>query len=272
MAHASGPIDLDYRLRADRDLVAEHVDESVTQVRVTDDRGLVERVAADGGRFPLTLHVIQRQRLRFTTGPAQADGGFPATLTLLDRRTSLRLPSGDEVPTSRAPSLDNFKFQATVDPQGRLLTPTVQTPTPGAEGVDIAASVLATLLDQAARVETLRLEEGRPAQQEVNTTVQLPGLAALDLKITASNRLLDVSDGTARIELLYVLDFGVPEGPVRIEARGTGGGTMRYDVAAKVVRSMETRTLMTVLAHVPDGTLEFQMNTHQARTVSDAAP
>jgi hypothetical protein len=106
--------------------------------------------------------------------------------------------------------------------------------------------------------------------QDVKMTVPLPELAPLELKITASNRLIEVKDGQARIEMVYVMDFGVPEGPVRMEATGTGGGTLHYDIAAKLVRRMETSTLMTVRAHVPDGTLEFQMNTRQTQQMQDA--
>ena len=66
------------------------------------------------------------------------------------------------------------------------------------------------------------------------------------------------------------MEFGVPDGPVRIEATGTGGGTMVYDIAAKMARSVETNTLMTIVADVPDGTLEFQMNTRQVQKTQAA--
>ena len=57
--------------------------------------------------------------------------------------------------------------------------------------------------------------------------------------------------------------------PVVIENR-PGGGTLLYDVAGRLARSIESNTLMTIVAEVPDGTLEFQMNTRQTQQMLDA--
>lgn len=269
-AHAADPVELDYRLRAERDLISDQVNENVTTMRVLTDRGVVARSRANGVAYPLTYHVVHRQRYRYTTGPADADGSFPATVAVLGRRSSLRLASGEEQPMPGQPELDNFVFKAIVGPQGRLLQPALVSEGNDAQANEALKMVLASVLEQAARIEPIRVEEDKAAQQVVSLQVPLPGIAALDLKITASNRLMSVADGLARVEMVYVMEFGVPEGPVKIDATGAGGGTMVYDIATKIARSIETNTLMTIVADVPDGTLEFQMNTRQTQKTQAA--
>lgn len=267
---AAGPVALDYRLRADRDLISEQVNENVTTMRVLTDRGVVERSAARGTGFPLTYHVINRQSYRYTTGPADTDGSFPAMVAVLDRRSSLRLASGEERPVPGQPGLDHFVFEARIDAQGRLLQPALAADGGDAEGREALKAVLASALEQAARIEPIYVEEEKAAQQVVAIKLPLPGMAALDLKITASNRLMAVSDGVARVEMVYVMEFGVPDGPVKIEATGAGGGTMLYDMNARLARSVETNTLMTIVTDAPDGRLEFQMNTRQTQQTRPA--
>ena len=70
--------------------------------------------------------------------------------------------------------------------------------------------------------------------------------------------------------MLYVMEFGIPQGPVKLTASGTGGGTLLYDIASRMARSIESNTLMTIVAEVPDGTLEFQMNTRQMQQMREA--
>lgn len=269
-AHAAEPVELDYRLVAERDLISDQVNENVTTMRVLKDRGVIARAATNGVTYPVTFHVVSRQRYRYTTGPAEADGSFPATVSVLNRRTSLRLASGEEQPMPGQPELDNLVFKATVDAQRRLLQPALVSEGGDAESREALKSVLASVLEQAARIEPIRVAPDKAAQQVVSMKVPLPGIAALDLKITASNRLMSVNDDMARVEMVYVMEFGVPDGPVKIEASGTGGGTMVYDMAAKIARSDETNTLMTIVADVPDGTLEFQMNTRQTQKTQAA--
>lgn len=270
VAAAGETIELDYRLRADRDLIAEQVDENVTTVRVLTDNGLVARTGAQGARFPLTYHTVNRQRSRYTTGALQADGSFPATLAILSRRATLRGASGDEQPAPGQADMDNLVFKAVIDAQGRVQQPTLQVDGLDAERLNAVRGVMASVLEQAARIEAIRVEEGKAVDQDVNLKVPLPGLAPLDLKVTASNRLIAVKDGMAQVEMGYVMAFGVPDGPVKIEATGTGGGTLVYDIAARVARHIETNTLMTVVTHMPDGALEFQMNTRQTQQTQDA--
>jgi hypothetical protein len=270
LAYAVEAVELDYRLRANRDLVSEQMDENVTTIRVIEDRGLVAKVAANGGRFPQTSHTINRQRSRYTTGPAQPDGSFDATLTILGHQASLRLATGEEQPVEGRPSIRDLVFKAIIDPQGRVLQPSL-----AVEGADPAAietikSVMVNVLEQVTRVEVMRVEPHKPTEQVLNMMLPLPGMAPLSLKVNASNRLIEVKDGQARIEMVYVMDFGVPEGPVKIEATGTGGGTFHFDIAAKIARRTETNTLMTVIAHGPDGTLEIQMNMRQTQQTQEA--
>lgn len=269
-AVAAESVELDHRLRPDLDVVTEQIDENVVTMRVVEDRGLVARTAANGARFPVTYHTVNRQRLRFTTGPALPDGGFSATMAVLGRRAALRLASGEERPVPGQPELDQLVLRAVVDAQGRVQQPTVEVDGVQPELLETVRDTMASLLEQASRIRPVRVELGKSVDQDVNMQLPLPGLAPLDLKITASNRLISVQDGQARVEMVYVMSFGVPDGPVTIEASGTGGGTLVYDIAARVTRQMDTRTLMTVRAQVPDGTLEFEMNTRQTQQTMDA--
>lgn len=270
LAHAAEAVDLDYRLRADRDLTVDQVQENVTAIRVIEDRGLVAKAASNGARFPGTYHVVNRQRFRYTTGTAQPDGSFPATLSILSRRVNLRLASGEEQAVTGQPDMDNFVFKALIDPQGRVLQPSVEAGGIDAGNHEAIKAVMTSVLEQATRIEPLRVEEGQAAQQVVNMKLPLPGLTELDLRINASNRLIGVTDGVAKVEMVYVMEFGLPQGPVRLTASGTGGGTLLYDIAGRVARSIESSTLMTIVAEVPDGTLEFQMNTRQTQQMQDA--
>lgn len=268
-AAATESVELDYRLRPDRDLVAEQVDENVTTMRVVTDRGLVARSASQGARFPLTYHTVSRQRTRYVTGPAQPDGSFPATLSVLSRSTSLRLASGEERALPGQPRLEGFEFKALIDPQGQVREPSLVAQSADAAALDTVRQIMTTMLEQLLRIEVIRVEKGQATPQVVNMKLPLPGLGALDLKVTGSNRLIDLKDGQAHVEMVYVMAFGTPEGPVKIEASGTGGGRLHYDIAAQVARRIETNTLMNVLAHMADGTLEFQMNTRQTQQVQD---
>lgn len=269
LAHAAEAVDLDYRLRADRDLTVDQVQENVTAIRVIEDRGLVAKAASNGARFPGTYHVVNRQRFRYTTGAAQPDGSFPATLSILSRRVNLRLASGEEQAVTGQPDMDNFVFKAVIDPQGRVLQPSVEAGGIDAGNHEAIQAVMASVLEQATRIEPLRVEQGQAAQQVVNMKLPLPGLTELDLRINASNRLIGVTDGVAKVEMVYVMEFGLPQGPVRLTASGTGGGTLLYDIAGRTARSIESSTLMTIVAEVPDGTLEFQMNTRQTQQMRD---
>jgi hypothetical protein len=269
-AVAAESVELDHRLRPDLDVVTEQIDENVVTMRVVEDRGLVARTAANGARFPVTYHTVNRQRLRFTTGAPLPDGGFSATMSVLGRRAALRLASGEERAVPGQPELDQLVMRAVVDAQGRVQQPTVQIEGVKPELLDTVRGTMASLLEQASRIQPVRVELGKSVDQDVNMQLPLPGLAPLDLKITASNRLIAVQDGQARVEMVYVMTFGVPDGPVAIEASGTGGGTLVYDIAARVTRQMDTRTLMTVRARVPDGTLEFEMNSRQTQQTQDA--
>lgn len=269
-AAATESVELDYRLRPDRDLVSEQVDENVTTMRVVTDRGLVARSASQGARFPLTYHTVTRQRARYLTGPAQPDGSFPASLSILSRSTSLRLASGEEQPLPGQPRLDGFEFKALIDPQGQVREPSLVAQGADAAALDTVRQMMTSMLEQIIRIEVIRVEKGQATPQVVNMKLPLPGLGALDLKVTGSNRLIDLKDGQAQVEMVYVMEFGTPEGPVKIEASGTGGGRLQYDIAAQVARRIETNTLMNVLAHMADGTLEFQMNTRQTQQTQDA--
>ena len=269
LAHAGDAVELDYRLRADRDLTVDQVQENVTSIRVIDDRGLVAKAASNGARFPGIYHVVNRQRYRYTTGAAQPDGSFPATLSVLSRRASLRLASGEEQPVTGQPDMDNFVFNAVVDPQGRVLQTRVEATGLDAGNQESIKTMMASVLEQATRIQPLRVESGQAAQQVVNMKLPLPGLSELDLRITASNRLIEVNQGVAKIEMVYVMEFGLPQGPVKLTASGTGGGTLLYDIAGRTARSIESSTLMTIVAEAHDGTLEFQMNSRQTQQMRD---
>lgn len=269
-AGATESVELDYRLRPGRDLISEQVDEHVITMRVAVDRGLVARTAGNGTRFPLTYHTVTRQRARYRTGAEQADGRFDATLSILSRQLSLRLSSGEERPMPGQPDLANFEFKATIDAQGQVKDPALVAEGADAATRDAVREMMASILQQAARIDVVRLEAGRASEQVLNMTLPLPGFAPLDMQVTASNRLIAVQDGQAQVEMVYALAFKAPDGPMKFEASGSGGGKMQYDIAAKVARSTDTSTLMTILIHLPDGTLEQQVNMRQSQRVLDA--
>ncbi|MCB2018385.1 MAG: hypothetical protein KDF54_12880 [Hydrogenophaga sp.] len=270
VASAADAVDIDYRLRADRDVIAEHVVEDITSVKVLVDKGLVARSEASGFRLPNSRHVVSRERYRFTTGPAEADGSFRATLSVLDRQTSLRQFNGEEQPVPNLPNLDDLKFQANVDAQGKLGQPSLQAPGLEGERREAVQLLLASVLEQATRVDPLRVETDKPAQQSFRMKLPLPGVPPIDLRMSITNRLIDVVDGQARIELVYVMDFQLPDGPMKMDASGSGGGTMLYDTSTRLASRIETSTLLNIVTELPDGTLEMQMNSRRTQTMRAA--
>ena len=89
------------------------------------------------------------------------------------------------------------------------------------------------------------------------------------LLIAYSKCVLRKAGGVAKIAMVYVMEVGLPQGPVKLTASGTGGGTLLYDIAGRTARSIESSTLMTIVAEAHDGTLEFQMNSRQTQQMRD---
>jgi hypothetical protein len=76
-----------------------------------------------------------------------------------------------------------------------------------------------------------------------------------------------VEDGVARIDLVYSMEFGGPAAGMKMSAHGTGGGTMRYELASKLAIGTETRTMMKFTVDGPDGVLELEMVSKESQSM-----
>lgn len=271
-AQAAEEVVLEPRPQPGRDLRTDLVVDSIHTLRVLEDRGIVARSDGRLSSGPVTAQVVGRQAFRLVTGAADAAGRFPVELTYLDKRTELRTPDGRLITLTDSLPWQRARVQALLEPDGRLVAGTVSV-----TGVDGAVAeptqrILAEVLAQASAVEPVTLGPGRSATQRVTMKLPVPGIATVDVTMQITSQLLGVEAGVARVQQVYGMDFGVPDGPLRLRADGSGSGTLRYEVATRTLLSSESHTLMKLVFDGPDGVVEAQMVGRQSQTTQPTPP
>jgi hypothetical protein len=259
------PIEINYRLRPDRDLTAESVADAITTTRVLVDRGIV---AKSGGRLssrPTTVHIVQKHTYQYITGSPQADGSFTSEMRYLDKTTSVRGPDGQEQNIPERVPLKGVRVLATVDADGKLRPGSTEVTGIDARLLEPFRQSLVGVLSQFASIPPLVLTRGQSVPQEMSLQVPVPGIANLQLKMQTANQLLDVEGGVARIQQIYSLDFGIPSGSAKITAEGSGGGSMLYQVSSQTLLSSESGMLMKLVMDTADGVIEMQLNSRQVQ-------
>jgi hypothetical protein len=264
---SQGGVELNYRLRPDRNLTANSVANAITTMRVLVDRGIVAKSNGRLSSTPTTIHIISKQAFRYVTGSAQPDGSFSVEMHYLDKTTHFKHPDGREQLLPEKAPINGVRVVARVQSGGKVREGSVALTGIESSLAEPLRKMMATVLDQAASIEPLWLNLDQSIQQEVAMQLPLPGIASLNLKMRISNRLLAVDGGVARIQQIYGIDFETPAGALKMNAEGSGGGTMLYEVATHTLLSSDTGTLMKITLDTPDGVIEVQVNSKQSQTM-----
>lgn len=260
-----GAVELSYRLQPDRDLTIDSVADSITTLRVLEDRGIGAMSSGRLSSRPTTVQIIGTQRFRYITGSVQPDGSFSVEMRYLDKTTRLKGADGQEQLLPEKTPLKGLRVNATVEPGGKVSESSVALAGLEPSITEPLRQTMASILAQAASIQPIRLSHDRSVQQEMSMQIPLPSIATLNVKMHISNRLLAVTDGIAHIQQIYSMGFGTPTGGMMVTAEGSGGGTMLYEIATQILLSSETSTMMKVVLEVAGGVIEVQVNSKQSR-------
>ncbi len=258
-------VELDYRLQPERDLTTELVTEAVTTFRVLEDRGIVAKSNGRLSSQPTTVHIIDRQSLRYITGRAEQDGRFPVEMLYLEKTMHMKGADGLEHQLPNKTPLKGVRVAATVEVGGKVSEGTVQVTGVEASLAQPMRQTMAAAITQAAAIEPILLSQGRSVPQEIAMQLPIAGITTLELKTHISNQLLGVEGGVARIQQIYSMNFGTPAGAIKMSAEGSGGGTLQYEVLTKTLLSSESGTLMKFILDTHEGVVEMQMNSKQSQ-------
>lgn len=269
LASARDTVELDYRLQPERNLVSESVTDGITTIRIREDRGLVAKAAAKGVKFPHTMHIVKRQHMRHRTGPREGDGSFAAEMLFLGESTHLKLPDGNEQVVPEKLNMKDVQLKARIKADGSIPENTITVEGGDPSSHQFLRPILVSVLQQAANIPAVRIQDGVSSPQDVSLQIPVPGLATLSLKMRIFYKLLEVVNGVARVEMLYVLEFDSPTAGFKLKADGSGGGVMLYEMATRTALSIKSTIVMTFVADTPEGVIEVRMNTQQSQSTKE---
>ena len=270
---AAAEVELDYRLQPGQDLTAEAVTETVSVIRVVEDRGIVAMSQGRLSARAVTLQIQDTQSIRYLTGERQADNSFPVEMQYLGKSTRLTGIDGSAQVLPEKLPLVGLKVRAIIGATGRLQDGSVVLTGPGTAVTDPIRQMMAAVLAQAAAIEPITLHPDRSVPQNVQMQLPLPGVegGALTINMHIQNRLLGVDRGVARIQQIFSMDFGVPAGVMALNAQGSGGGTMLYEMTTRTLLSNRSTSLMKLVLDAADGVIEFQISSRSAVTMRPTA-
>ena len=259
-------VELNSRLQPGRDLTTETVVDAVTTLRVVEDRGIVAKSKGRLSSRPTSIQLINKQTLRFITGQVQSDQTFPVEMHYLDKTTHVQGLDGQRQLVPEKMPFKGLRVVATVDLSGKVREDSVQVTGAEPAMAEPLRKIIAAVLMQAAAIEPMTLTYDQSVPQVLSMQVPLPGVAPLDIKMRISSRLLSVEEGIARIQQTYSMDFSNPAGVMKMNAEGSGGGTMLYEVSTQTLLSSETGTLMKMTIETAEGVIEIHANSKESRT------
>lgn len=268
---ATDIVELDYRPRPNRDQVLESVVEGRTTVRVLEDRGIVAKSQAQAVVFPLTTTFQQRQTLHTTTGAPAADGSYGMTVEVVAQGSALTLPDGREQALPVKVPLQGLKVRGTLTADGHIVPASVETEVENAtpQQREMLQQLMTAMMQQIPSWEPVQLRRGETVPQHLKMTAPVPGMKPLDMQMTIHQRLLDVHDGVAQIDMVYTLSFQGDDA-VALQAGGSGHGTLNYEVATQTMLSSVSETTITFVTDTNDGKLQFETATRQQQTMRPA--
>ncbi len=259
-------VEISHRMTPDSDFVTDTVSEGMNTIYVVEDRGIVAKTAERGGRFPINLNTVNRQSIRFTSTPRATDGGFGISMAFLAQSDAMRNDAGEEMPVPRKASLAGSKVSAQARPDGRVKTESLAFSGMTPEQLQVMQTTLTAILQQVNQVDSIRVVAGKTTEQVIELSVPVANITTMALKMTASYRLREVKDNVAFLDITYIMDFGSPAQAFKVQANGSGAGTMDYDTALQRVVSSTTHSGMEFEFSVPEGTLKLQSMSKQTQT------
>ena len=271
LTSAGDSIELDYRLQPGRDLLSESVTDGITTVRIREDRGLMAKAAAKGVKFPHTMHIVKRQNMRHRTGPREKDGSFLAEMQFLGESTHLKLPNGHEEAVPDKLNMKDVQLKARIKADGSIPEHTITVEGGDPSSHQFLRPILVSVLQQAANIPPVRIQDGVSSPQDVALQIPVPGLATLSMKMRIFYKLLEVVNGVAKVEMVYVLELDSPTAGFKLKADGSGGGVMLYEMGTRTALSIKSTIVMTFVADTPEGVIEVRMNTQQSQFTKEIA-
>ncbi len=262
-----GEVELDYRLRPNRDLTAKTLTDAVTTLRVLQDRGVVAKSNGRLSAQPTTIRITESQTLHYLTGGEQADGSFTAVIRFIEKTGSIKTMDGRELDLAGNLPFKALHIVATVESSGKVRDDAVRVSGVDAAMADMLRPMMAVVISKVASIEPIWLSRDRSVPQEFSMQMPIAGKVALNLRMTISNRLLSVGDGVARIQQFHEVTFGAPSGAVMLSAEGSGSGVLLCEVATRALLSSESQTLMKSVLDTPDGVIEVQVNGKQTQSM-----
>ncbi|HEX5737594.1 MAG TPA: hypothetical protein VFY22_03730 [Hydrogenophaga sp.] len=252
-----------YRIQPGIDWISDLTTDAMMSFSVIEDRGIVAKSAEQGVHFPAQANLVNRQSVRHTTSAAAPDGSFTVDLAFLSKSAAVRDADGREHVVPDNTSLVGSRVQARALPDGRIDAGTMQITGAPEEKTALIRPVFLAMFEQMGALENVSLSTYRGASQRVELTLPIGGITSVAIGMDINYKLVDIKEDIAEIDMVYVMDFGTPEQPMRIKAHGSGAGAIRYDTQRQLILSTTDHSLMNMELEMPEGVIKVQVVNQQ---------
>jgi hypothetical protein len=263
-------IEISTRLQPGRDVLLESNSELRMQVRIIEDRGGL--LAKLGGRLPPAsgVDLLSRERIRMTTGAADAAGDFDASIRFVASYARLRDPQGREQALPQRNPMTGTEVRLKSGPDGRLRPESIQI-----AGVDQAMlerlrPALAAMLQQVSSLDRITVSMGEPTSTRMRMKLPAPGLADMDIDMVLTYTLQSLEGDIAKLALNYTMEMATAAHPMKLKATGGGIGAMDYDVRRALVPSSVTDMSFSLEIDMPEGTVGLTLVNRLTQAMRDA--
>lgn len=271
-ASAPPSVQIAYRVQPGTDWISDLTTDAMMSFSVVEDRGIVARNAERGVRFPAQANLVNRQSVRHTTSAPEADGSFTVNLAFLSRSAAVRDANGDEHVMPDNAALVGSRVQARALPDGRIDPATMQISGAPEDKAAQIRPVFQAMIEQLGALENVTLSAGQSASQRVELTLPIGGIASVAIGMNINYTLVEVKEDIAEIDMVYVMDFGTPDQPMRIKAHGSGAGAMRYDTQRQLILSTTDHSMMNMELDMPEGVVKVQVLNQQKQVARLVEP
>ena len=262
-AQAAQQVQIAYRVQPGIDWISDLTTDAMMSFTVVEDRGIVAKSAERGVRFPAQANLVNRQSVRHTTSAAAPDGSFTVDLAFLSKSAAVRDADGQEHVMADESSLVGSRVQARALADGRIDPQTMQITGAPEDKTALIRPVFQAMLEQMGALENVSLSTEQGASQRVELTLPIGGITSVAIGMDINYKLVDIKEDIAEIDMVYVMDFGTPDKPMRIKAHGSGAGAMRYDTQRQLILSTTDHSLMDMELEMPEGVIKVQVMNQQ---------